>query len=159
PCACLAVARRPAPAALARDRVAPRPLPLGRRAGVRRARARARRRMDGAALALVAELVAAGAVGRADARDDGLLRAFVQWLSPALHGCEELVEVDLERGEDPVGPVFHLEARLARLAAGLVDDVLRLVLGDLHDLRLRGLPHGLLTGLREQPVDLPLRLG
>ncbi len=50
---------------------------------------------------------------------------------------EELVEVDLERREDPVGPVLHLEPRLARLPAGVVDDVLRLPLGDLDDLGLR----------------------
>ena len=91
--------------------------------------------------------------------DDGLLRALVQPLAAALHRGEELVEVDLERREDAVGPVLHLEARLACLAARVVDDVLRLVLGDLHDLGLRRLAHGLLARLGEQPVDLALRLG
>src|SRR5439155_12513166 len=46
------------------------------------------------------------AVRRADARDHSLLRALVEPLAAALHGAEELVEVDLERREDPVGPVL-----------------------------------------------------
>ena len=83
----------------------------------------------------------------------------MQPLPAAAHRGEEAVEVDLERREHRVGPVLHLEARLARLAAGLVDDVLRLPLGDLHDLGLRRLAHGLLARLGEQPVDLALRLG
>src|SRR4030095_15051181 len=45
------------------------------------------------------------------------LRALVQPLTPALDGGEELVEVDLERREDPVRPVLHLEPCLARLPA------------------------------------------
>src|SRR6185312_5980526 len=72
---------------------------------------------------------------------------------------EELVEVDLERGEDAVGPVLHLEAGLARVAASLLHDVLRLALGELHDLRLRCLPHRLLARLADQAVALALRLG
>src|SRR6266536_4045693 len=106
---------------------------------------------------LVAEIVVAAAA-RADARDDRLLRPLVQALAPALHGRQELVEVHLEGGEDPVRPVLHLEPRLARLAAGIVDDVLSLVLGDLYDLRLRVLAHRLLARLRQQPVDLALGL-
>src|SRR5205085_10990751 len=84
--------------------------------------------------ALVRLLVVRRAAG--DARDDRLLRALVEPLPPALHGGQELVQVDLERREDAIGPVLHLEPRLARLATGFVDDVLRLVLGDLDDLGL-----------------------
>ena len=40
------------------------------------------------------------------------------------NGRQELLEVHLERGEDVVGPVLHLELRLAGLAARVVDDVL-----------------------------------
>ena len=72
---------------------------------------------------------------------------------------EELVEVDLERRQDRVGPVLHLEARLARLAASLLDDLLGLALGQLRDLGLRRLAHGLLAGLAEDAVGLPLCLG
>src|SRR5205814_6470944 len=54
---------------------------------------------------------------------------------------------------------LHLEPRLPRLTPRVVDDVLRLALGDLDDLRLRGLTHRLLTRLAEQPVGLALRLG
>src|SRR5581483_8270069 len=110
--------------------------------------------------ALVPELVAGAVARRADARaDDRLLRALVQALASPLDGGEEPLEVHLERREHRVGPVLHLEPRLARLAPGLVDDVLRLPLRDLHDLGLRRLAHGLLAGLGEQPVDLALRLG
>src|SRR5438094_5244646 len=56
-------------------------------------------------LRLVAE-VFAEPVARADARDDRFLRALVQPLAAALHRGEELVEVDLERREDPVSPVL-----------------------------------------------------
>src|SRR5687768_18482422 len=79
-------------------------------------------------------------------------------LAAAPYGAEELVEVDLERREDPVRPVLHLEARLAGLPPRVVDDVLRLALGDLDDLGLRGLAHGLLARFLQQPVDLALRL-
>ncbi len=91
--------------------------------------------------------------------DDGLLRALVQPLAATTDGGEKAVQIDLERGEHRVGPVLHLEPRLAGLAACLVDDLLGLALGDLHDLRLRGLAHRLLARLGEQPVDLALRFG
>src|SRR5581483_4509159 len=95
----------------------------------------------------------------ADAGDDRLLRALVQPLAAALDGAQELVEVDLERREDAVGPVLHLEAGLAGLPPRLVDDLLRLALGKLDDLGLRGLARGLLSRLAEDAVALPLRLG
>src|SRR5664280_1539655 len=84
-------------------------------------------------------LVAVGLVDRTDAGHDRFLRALVQALAPALDRREELVEVDLERREDRVGPVFHLEPGLARLAASFLDDLDRLVLRQLDDLGLRGL--------------------
>jgi hypothetical protein len=82
----------------------------------------------------------------------------VQPLPAALHRREELVQVDLERREDPVRPVLHLEPRLARLAAGVVDDLLRLALRELDDLGLRRLAHGLLARLAKNPIGLALRL-
>src|SRR5207248_2183356 len=42
---------------------------------------------------------------------------------------------------------------------GLVDDLLRLALRELHDLGLRCLTHGLLARLAQNPIALPLRLG
>src|SRR4051812_1233385 len=78
-------------------------------------------------------------VDRADARDDGFLRALVQPVAPAANGGEELVEVRLECREHAVGPVLHLEPHLACLPARLVDDLLRLALGELDDLGLRRL--------------------
>src|SRR5205085_5222707 len=97
-------------------------------------------------------------IDRADAGDDRLLRALVQPVASATDGGEELVEVRLERREHAVGPVLHLEPHLARLAACLVDDLLRLALGELHDLGLRGLADRLLARLLQQPVLLALRL-
>src|SRR6478672_3899097 len=76
-----------------------------------------------------------------------------------LDRAQEFVEIDLERREDAVGPVLHLEPRLSRLAPGLVDDLLCLTLRELDDLRLRGLANRLLACLAENPVALPLRLG
>src|SRR5262245_6080208 len=83
---------------------------------------------------LVARAVVLGEPDGADPGHDGLLRALVQTLAATAHGREELVQVRLERGEDPVGPVLHLEPRLARLAPGLVDDLLCLTLRELDDL-------------------------
>src|SRR6266550_1585485 len=69
------------------------------------------------------------------------------------------LEVNLERRQDRVGPVLHLEPRFPCLSARLVDDVLRLPLRDLDDLRLRRLAHRLLARLAQEPVGLALRLG
>src|SRR3954452_10833469 len=82
----------------------------------------------------------------------------MQALTAALYRSEELLQVYLERGENRVGPVLHLEPRLPRLPARVVDDVLRLSLGDLDDLGLRRLTHGLLTSLAQQAIRLALRL-
>src|SRR4051794_32211676 len=49
--------------------------------------------------------------------------------------------------------------RRARLAARVPDDLLSLAFGQLHDLRLRGLPDRLLASLTEDPVALALGLG
>src|SRR3954454_22627379 len=83
----------------------------------------------------------------------------MQTLATALDRSEELLQVDLERREDRVGPVLHLEPRFSRLPPRVVDDVLSLALRDLDDLRLRGLTHRLLARLAEKPVRLALRLG
>src|SRR5437870_10323129 len=83
----------------------------------------------------------------------------MQALAPALDSAQELVEVDLERRENRVGPVLHLEPGLASLAPSILEDVLRLAFGELDDLRLRSLTRSLLAGLPEQPVALALRLG
>ena len=53
-----------------------------------------------------------------------------------------------------------ISSRISRaLPAGLVDDLLRLPLGQLDDLRLRRLAHRLLARLLQEPVLLALRLG
>src|SRR2546423_14877223 len=59
------------------------------------------------------------------AGDNRLLRALVQPLPTPADGGQELLEVDLERREDAVGPVLHLELRLAGLPAGVVGYLLR----------------------------------
>src|SRR5215212_1309410 len=108
---------------------------------------------------LAREVVVGALDAGRDAGHDRLLRPLVEPLTAALDRREELVEVHLERREDRVGPVLHLEPRLARLAAGVVDDVAGLALGQLDDLGLRRLAHGLLARLAQDPVALPLRLG
>ena len=83
----------------------------------------------------------------------------MQPLAAPLDRAEELVEVDLESRQDRVGPVLHLEPRLPGLPASILEDVLRLTLGELDDLGLGGLAGRLLARLSEQPVALALRLG
>src|SRR5439155_21602431 len=120
------------------------------------AQATERRRVAAAGLVVRAVI---GEVDRADPGDDRLLRALVQPLAAAAHRDEELVEVRLERREHPVGPVLHLEPHLAGAPARLVDDLLRLALGQLDDLRLGRLANRLFARFLEEPVLLPLRLG
>src|SRR5205823_7812533 len=91
--------------------------------------------------------------------DDRLLRALVQTLPTPLDRAQELVEVDLERREDRVGPILHLEPRLASLAPRVVDDVGGLALGQLDDLGLGRFPDGLLASLAQNAVALALCLG
>src|SRR5262245_65461927 len=109
--------------------------------------------------ALAREVVVVALDAGRNAGDDRLLRPLVEPLAAALDRREELVEVDLERRQDRVRPVLHLEPRLAGLATGVVDDVAGLALGQLDDLGLGGLAYGLLTRLAEDPVRLGLRLG
>src|SRR5919198_561034 len=105
-------------------------------------------------------LVVVGALDAGgDTGDDSLLRALVQPLPAPLDRAQELVQVDLEGREDRVGPVLHLQPRLASLAAGVVNDLSRLALGELDDLGLGSFANRLLTGLTEDPVTLALRLG
>src|SRR6266545_2176198 len=95
----------------------------------------------------------------ADPNHDGLLRALVEPLSTAPDRAEELVQIRLERREHLVDPVLGFQLLLAGLAAGIVDDLLRLALGELDDLGLRRLTRRLLAGLAEDAVALALRLG
>src|SRR5215216_834883 len=104
------------------------------------------------------ELLGDGLLVR-DAGHHGLLRALVEPLATASHRAEELVQVDLKSGEDRIGPVLHLEPRLARLAPRVLHDFLCLALGKLDDLGLRSLPDGLLPRLPEDSIALALRLG
>jgi hypothetical protein len=83
----------------------------------------------------------------------------MQPLAAPLDRAEELVEVDFERRQDRVGPVLHLEPGFPRLPPRLLEDVLRLPLGELHDLGLRRLAGRLLARLAEKSVAFALRLG
>lgn len=83
----------------------------------------------------------------------------MQSLSPASDGTEELLEIHLERRQNLICPVLHLETRFTRLAVSLLDDLFRLSFRQLDDLRLRGLADGLLTSLSENPIAFALRLG
>ena len=71
----------------------------------------------------------------------------MQALTAPANGAEELVEVDLEGRQDRVRPILHLQPRFTGLAAGVLDDLLGLSLGELDDLRLRCLAYGVLPGL------------
>src|SRR3954471_2872105 len=102
----------------------------------------------------------------------GRLVLALQALAAPLDRGDELREVDLERVEDLVRVVLRPEADLALAGAGVLDDVLRLALGLLGDLLLRGElglalarflhdPLGLALGLRQHLLALlddPARL-
>ena len=60
----------------------------------------------------------------------------MQTIAAAAYRDEELVQVALERGQYPVGPILHLEAGFAGLAARVVHDLLGLPFGELDDLCL-----------------------
>src|SRR5512146_2913112 len=64
-----------------------------------------------------------GAARRASGDFGGFVLA-LQALAAALHGRDELREVDLERVEDVVGVVLGAEADLALARAGVLDDLL-----------------------------------
>src|SRR5262249_28292316 len=118
-------------------------------------RARAGFRGRRRALRLVRLLFVRGA----DTRHDSLLGALLQSLAAPLDGGKELVEVHLERGEDRISPILHLQLGLPRLPASILDDLLGLPFGQLDDLGLRSLSHGLLARLPEDAVALALGLG
>src|SRR3954469_7415896 len=85
--------------------------------------------------------------------DFGFL-APLQPIAAALHRRGELLEVHLERVEDVVGVVLGAEPDLALAGASLLDDLLGLALGLLHDLLLGDQPHLLVARLLEDPLRL-----
>ena len=68
---------------------------------------------------------------------DGLVVAAGEPVAATLHGREELLEVDLEGGEDLVGVVLGAEADLALGLASVLDDLLGGALGLAVDLFAR----------------------
>src|SRR5215212_1208488 len=82
-----------------------------------------------------------------------------QALAPALHGRDELREIDLEGVEDVVGVVLGAQADLALTTARLLDDLLRLALGLADDLLLGDQADLLLARLTDDPLSLALGLG
>ena len=68
-------------------------------------------------------------------------------VAAALHGREELLQVDLERVEDLVGVVLGAEADLALARAGVLDDLIGRALGLLGDLLVGDQSGLLLAGL------------
>ena len=79
-------------------------------------------------------------------------------LAPAAHRSEELVEVALERGQDLIRPVLHLEPRLARLSAGVLDVPERALAAHVVDLAVRDKIEIRATGDRDDPEDFHLVL-
>src|SRR3954451_11808856 len=90
--------------------------------------------------------------------DAGLVLA-LQAFPAALHRCDELREVDLERVEDLVGVVLGAEADLALAGAGVLDDVLCPALGLLGHLFLADQLVLALARLLDDALGLALGLG
>src|SRR6185312_4728999 len=88
----------------------------------------------------------------------GLLFA-LQPFAAALHGGDELREVDLKRVEDLVGVVLGAEPDLALAGAGVLDDVLGAAFGLLGDLLLGDQAVLALARLSDDPLRLALGLG
>src|ERR1044072_6169016 len=74
----------------------------------------------------------------------------------ALERVHDLAQVVVQVLEDAVGVVLGSVPDRAILAARLGEHLLRLALGQLHDLLLGGLPGRLLAGLRDKALPLPL---
>src|SRR5215210_2175468 len=96
--------------------------------------------------------------GRHSADFGGLVLA-LQPLAAALHGGDELREVDLERVEDLVGVVLGPEADLPLAGAGVLDDVLGGALGLLGDLLIGDQVVLALARLLDDALGLALGLG
>src|SRR3954452_22296496 len=96
--------------------------------------------------------------GRGELPDFGLF-ATLQPVAPALHGRGELLEVHFQGVQDVVGVVLGTEANLTLAGARLLDDLLRLALGLLHDLLLGDQAHLLVARLLQDPLRLALCLG
>src|SRR3954471_4738511 len=89
----------------------------------------------------------------------GRLVLALQALATALHSGDALREVGLERVEDLVRVVLRAEPDLALAGTGVLDDVLRLALGLLGDLLLRGELRLALARLLDDALRLALGLG
>src|SRR4051812_46531266 len=85
--------------------------------------------------------------------------ATLQPVAATLHRGGELLEVHLERVEDVVGVVLRPEPDLPLAGARLLDDLLGLALGLLHDLLLGDQAHLLVARLLQDPLRLALGLG
>src|SRR5215211_2006236 len=129
------ISRAAATAAVTDDRLRGRPEPSTRRS-LARGLERKRRLADLGRLFL-----AAGEAGAA-----------------ALHGGEELLEVDLERREDLVGVVLGAEADLALGLPRVLDDLLGSALGLLVDLLVGDQARLLVACLLDDPLGLALGL-
>src|SRR5215211_2387568 len=90
--------------------------------------------------------------------DLGLFPA-LQPVAAALHGRDELRQVHLEGVEDVVRVVLGAQPDLALAGAGVLDDLVGLALGLLHDLLLGDQAGLLVARLLDDPLGLALRLG
>ena len=82
-----------------------------------------------------------------------------QPVAAALHGGEELLQVDLERVEDLVGVVLGAKPDLALARARVLDDLVGGALGLLGHLFVGDQTGLLLTGLAHDPLGLAFGLG
>src|SRR3954449_987750 len=99
------------------------------------------------------------AVTRPRLRHFGWLVLALEALAAALHGGDELREVDLEGSEDLVGVVLRAEPDLALASAGVLDDVLGGAFGLTSDLLLGDQLVLLLARLLDDPLGFTLGLG
>src|SRR5829696_8395059 len=90
--------------------------------------------------------------------DLGLFAA-LQAIAASLHGRDELRQVHLEGVEDVVGVVLGAQADLALACTGVLDDLVGLALGLLHDLLLGDQADLLLARLADDALGLALGLG
>src|SRR5918994_3056816 len=87
------------------------------------------------------------------------LFAALQPVAASLYGRDELRQVHLEGVQDVVGVVLGAQADLALACARVLDDLVSLALGLLHDLLLGDQADLLLARLADDALGLALRLG